>query len=303
MLVTTAIGRRDRPELPPGRVVDLPGRGEMFVRDVGGPAGAPTVLLLHGWSSTADLNWHPYFELLAEHFRVLAIDQRGHGRGIRGEQPFRLDDCADDAAALADLLGIDRLVVVGYSMGGAVAQLLWRRRPDLVDGLVFCSTSAAFRSTARIRMLLRAAAGASAVGATGPLRLVAGSALGAVVRWNGIRNNDVSWGVEQIARHDWGQLVEAGHQIGRYDARSWVGSITVPTSVIVTTRDEVVAGRHQLALARSVPGASVRRIDGGHHHCVTDPDEFSSVLIPACREVAAREPLGPMSPAGVAAVA
>src|SRR4249919_2728736 len=95
------------PPLPPGRSVELPDRGTTFVREVAGPAGAPTVVLLHGWTATADLNWFPSFGPLAEHVRVVALDHRGHGRGIRSNR-FRLADCADDAVALADVLGIDR---------------------------------------------------------------------------------------------------------------------------------------------------------------------------------------------------
>lgn len=287
MLVTTAIGRRDEPTLPVGRVVELPDRGSMFVRESPGPAGAPVILLLHGWSATADLNWHPYFEPLSRHFRVIAIDQRGHGRGIRPAEAFRLEDCADDAAALADAFGIERLIVVGYSMGGPVAQLLWKRHRRLVDGLVFCSTSATFRCNARLRMLFRAAAGMSAVRVAGPMSTVANSALSAVSKWNGLRG-EMTWGVEQLARHDWSQLVEAGRQIGRYDARPWIGSISVPTSVIATLDDEVIPTRNQLSLAHSIPNATLRHFPGGHHQCVTDPDRFASVLLPACREVAAR---------------
>jgi len=55
------------------------------------------------------------------------MDHRGHGRGIRSAKPFRLADCADDVAALADRLGIETFIPVGYSMGGTVAQLMWRR--------------------------------------------------------------------------------------------------------------------------------------------------------------------------------
>ena len=51
-------------------------------------------------------------------------------------QPFRLEDCADDIAALLAALGVDRCIAVGYSMGGPIAQLLWQRHPHLVDGLV-----------------------------------------------------------------------------------------------------------------------------------------------------------------------
>ena len=83
-----------------GRRIELPGRGTTFVREVPGPPGAPTVLLLHGWIASGGLNWFTTFEPLGEHFRVLAIDHRGHGRGIRSWRRFTLADCADDAADL-----------------------------------------------------------------------------------------------------------------------------------------------------------------------------------------------------------
>jgi 3-oxoadipate enol-lactonase len=252
------------------------------------------VILLHGWSATADLNWHPYFDTLAMHFRVIALDHRGHGRGIRHESPFLLEDCADDVAALARVLGVDRPIVVGYSMGGAIAQLLWRRHPDLVGGLVFCSTSAAFGSTARLRLLFRAAGGVSAVRASGTVSTVANSAIGVVARWNGLRR-ETTWGIDELARHDWGKLVEAGHQLGRYDARSWIDTISVPTTVIATMNDEVVATRHQISLAQSIPDATLRHLPGGHHRCVTHPERFSSMLVGACREVAARSSVSGVS--------
>jgi len=80
------------PPLPPGRVVNLPGRGEVFVRDSGGPPALPAVLLLHGWTASADLNFFPVYDRLAEAYRVIAPDARGYGRGMRPAEPFTLED-------------------------------------------------------------------------------------------------------------------------------------------------------------------------------------------------------------------
>ena len=74
---------------------------------------------------------------------MVALDHRGHGKGLRTWW-FRLEDCADDAVAVAAALGIDRFVAVGYSMGGPVAKLAWRRHPDRVAGLVLCATAYRF---------------------------------------------------------------------------------------------------------------------------------------------------------------
>ena len=122
--------------LPPGRRILLPGRGTTFMREVAGPPGAPTLMLLHGWIASGGLNWFQAFEPLSRHFRVIAPDLRGHGRGIRSWRHFRLTDCADDVAALVDRLDCGPVIAVGYSMGGPVAQLLWRRHAHLVSGHV-----------------------------------------------------------------------------------------------------------------------------------------------------------------------
>jgi len=142
--------------IPPGRRLSLRGRGTTFVREVEGPPGAPTVLLHHGWGATGGLNWFPVFEPLAERFRVVTPDLRGHGRGLRSRRVFRLADCADDSAATLLELDAAPAIVVGYSMGGPISQLLWRRDRDLVRGLVLCATSAGFFPGTRERMVVEA---------------------------------------------------------------------------------------------------------------------------------------------------
>lgn len=68
---------------------------------------------------TAELDWGKVMTPLARHFRVIALDLGGHGDGTSTGPLFRLEDCADDVAALAGTLGIGRFVAVGYSMGGS----------------------------------------------------------------------------------------------------------------------------------------------------------------------------------------
>ena len=78
----------------------IEGRGELFVRLHRHPdPAAPTVLLLHGWTASSDLQFFTAYEALAERCTFVGIDHRGHGRGLRSPDAFTLEDAADDAAA------------------------------------------------------------------------------------------------------------------------------------------------------------------------------------------------------------
>ena len=134
-------------EMLPARTVVVPHRGEFFLRDSGETdPRRPTVMLLHGWIVTADLNWHGAYDALVDAgYRVLAIDHRGHGRGLRAMSRFRLADCAADAAAILRQLEAAPAIVVGYSMGGVIAQLMARDHPDVIRGLVLSATCQHFQ--------------------------------------------------------------------------------------------------------------------------------------------------------------
>ena len=223
------------PPIPLGRRVELPGRGITFVREVTGPPGAPTVVLLHGLIASAGLNWFQVFEPLGRHFRVVAPDLRGHGRGLRSWRRFRLADCADDVAALLDVLGIESAIIVGYSMGGPVAQLLWKQHPHKVDGLVMCATGIRFVPGVRERLIfvtaMAAAAGSTRAGQVLtqlPVDFVRSRVPLAVrARPASFRR----WAGAELRRHNPRLVMEAANALGNYDARSWINKVDVPTGV------------------------------------------------------------------------
>ncbi len=275
------------PPLPPGRLIELPGRGTTFVREVVGPPGAPTVVLLHGWTVTADLNWFSSFAPLGRRFHVLALDHRGHGQGIRAKRPFRLEDCADDVAALLEVLGRNRAIVAGYSMGGPIAQLVWRQHPELVQGMVLCATARSFAGSREERIATMGMGGLAAAARVTPQQARRWLSDQFVERRREAKGYE-SWAVEQIQLHDWTAMLEAGQAIGRFSSRQWISSVDVPTAVVVTMRDTVVPVRRQVRLFEAIPGAVAYRIDGDHGVCANEPERFVPTFVAACTSVAER---------------
>jgi 3-oxoadipate enol-lactonase len=248
------------------------------------------LVLLHGWTSSAALNYFRCFEVLSREFRVVALDHRGHGRGIRSRRPFRLEDCADDAAALAGALGTGPVTVVGYSMGGPVAQLLWRRHPETVRGLVLCATATRFappRTYPTPVDLIGSGAAFALAGVPAPVRS-RGYEMLVRNRLNGTGVAD--WAVVEWQRHDPAALLQAGMALSRFDSSGWIGEIDVPTSVIITELDLTVPPTRQRQLASAIPGAVTYRVAGGHRACADQPDLFVPTLVRAC-QVATRQPV------------
>lgn len=274
------------PALPPGQVVNLPGRGEVFARDSGGPPGAATVLLLHGWTASADLNFFQAYTALAESYRVIALDLRGHGRGMRSVEPFTLEDCADDAAALLSLLGASRVIAVGYSMGGPVALLLARRHPGLVAALVMQATALEWRHTARERMVWRMLS----VFELG-LRLGTGAGLAERILRQTVEDQPElgayrPWLAAEFRRGLARELADAGRALSRYDASPWAAQLGLPAVVLVTTRDRLVRPAKQQQLAEALR-AQVIEIDGDHDLPLVNGADYARLTRLAVDTVAA----------------
>jgi pimeloyl-ACP methyl ester carboxylesterase len=269
--------------LPFGRRLELARRGTTFVREVPGPPGATTVVLLHGWMASAGLNWFQVFEPLSEHFNVVAPDLRGHGRGLRTQRIFRLADCADDCAQTIVELGCGPVIVVGYSMGGPVAQLLWRRHRDLVSGMVLCATTAGFVP----HPMTRRAYQATMLAATAMARVAWAAHVVPPLPMVKLRTQGMpGWAAAEMRRHDYRMIIEAGHSISTYHAGRWIGNVDVPTAVVCTTEDRGVSPALQLATAEAIPRATVHTVADGHLACARPT--FAEPLLGACYDVAER---------------
>jgi 3-oxoadipate enol-lactonase len=247
------------------------------------------VLLLHGWLVSGDLNWHAAYRPLHEAgYRVLALDHRGHGRGLRPLVPFRLADCAADAAALLRTLGLGPATVVGYSMGGTIAQLMARDHRDVVSGLVLSGTCQHFQDPETQRVWKWMGAAGVAMGVA-PQRFFS-----AGLRRQGLRQNGHSaWLLAELKRHNPKDTAEAGRELGRFDSRPWLSSIRVPASIVLTSRDSAVSPAKQRELANAL-GARVFEVPLDHLQLTSRPDEYNAALVEAIAAVAPqRAPIAP----------
>ena len=114
------------------------GRLDFHIVEWGDPRRSP-VLLLHGRSANA-LDWQRLAARLADHYRVVAFDQRGHGLSDRpGRYTQRL--LTDDVAGVAEATALDTFALIGHSMGGGVAWAFAARHPDRLRCLVLLEAS------------------------------------------------------------------------------------------------------------------------------------------------------------------
>ena len=109
--------------------------------ELAGKDDGPVVVLSHSLGSSMVM-WDPQIDALGTHFRALRYDTRGHGGSEAPEGPYALELLGEDAIALLDALGIDRVHWVGLSMGGMIGQCLALHFADRLQSLILCDTAA-----------------------------------------------------------------------------------------------------------------------------------------------------------------
>lgn len=271
--------------LPPWHRIDL-ADGDRVVARVA--PGAVPILLLHGWAITADVNFCHVMQPLADEYGVVAMDMRGHGRGLPLERDARFDiaQCADDAAAVLDALGIDRVVVCGYSLGGPVGLEFARRHRDRVAGLVFQATAMSFDSVAdRVgRVLFRGlrplAVHGRGIGRSAPVayfRHVRARSPQNTAWWPWLRSELVLCHPRVIV-----DVILAEYA---FDFRPHLETVAgLPVSVVITARDGAVPPDDQRELA-ALLDARVFELDAAHDVFLTEPDIYLAATIAAIEHV------------------
>jgi len=280
-------GRLAEPELPRGEYVDLPGRGTTFVRLVDGPVGSVPVVLLHGWSWTADLNFASLFGPLGAHHPVIAPDVRLHGRGLRVPGDFRATDATDDVIALLDALEVESALFCGYSMGGVLTVDAALRHPERVAGMIVQSAAACYTTTKRERAMwgaLRALMPAARRGA-GPdvsARYLAGALPGnddLAARWDWVR--------QELRRTSLIEMLTVAAEVARADLRPALATPpTMPGEFLLTTADRICPPAAQRALADRL-AVPVVEVDTDHELPISHPDRYADITLNAVSRVTA----------------
>jgi 3-oxoadipate enol-lactonase len=238
-----------------------------------GPEGGPPLLLLGSLGSTVAM-WDRQLPVLAERFRVVRADHRGHGGSPVPPGPYALDDLVADVVLLLDALEISRASVVGLSLGGMVAMRLASLHPERVDRLALLCTSAGFGDpeswTTR----------AAQVRAHG----IASLADAVISRWftpdfarrepaaiDGIRQS-----LRDTSAEGYAGCCEA---IGQLDLHQDLSRITAPTLVLAGAEDPSTTPAVLQVIADGIPGARLAVVPGAHLANVESASEVNAVLV------------------------
>lgn len=241
---------------------------------VDGPDGATAVLLLN--SIACDLSmWDPHVERLADRFRVIRYDARGHGRSGVSPVPFGLDDLGRDALAVMDGCGVERAHVVGISLGGLVALWLAIHHPGRVARLVAVATAARIGTPEgwreRAGVVTR-----EGTGAVVDLQLsrfftpTFRAARPEVVE-------RVARGIASMSPEGYADMCLA---LAGADLRDGVDRITAPTLIVVGREDVATPVEEAEWLRDRISGSRLLVLEGAGHLCTLEqPEAFTDSLL------------------------
>jgi 3-oxoadipate enol-lactonase len=226
---------------------------------VEGPADAPVLLLSNSLGSDLAM-WHPQVPALAERFRVVRYDTRGHGRSPSVAGDATIDDLSDDVVALLDRLGVAAAHVAGLSIGGMTGLRLAVREPQRVLSLaVLCSS--AFTGNPQAWRDRAHTARTEGTGVLAPT---------VVSRW--LTPGYAAAHPELVAQLE--AMVRAADDegyagccaaIAAMDQRADLAGITAPTLVVSGADDPALPPEHQQVIADGVPGARLLSLRPAAH--------------------------------------
>jgi 3-oxoadipate enol-lactonase len=255
----------------PARRIEI---GGLAMNCVTAGAGRP-IVFIHGlgWDHTL---WGRQIERLRGRYRVIAADTRGHGETDKPEGPYTIEQFVADWASLLDKLAVSSALIVGFSLGGMIAQRLALLRPDLVGSLVLVSTTCRVPAVGREQMNERLAA-MKASGARAAAEVAAKSVFSAAWRSEhpGQLDDFIAWRAGQ----DQAALREVMRAVANFDTAAELCNIKVQTLVVTALGDKLMPPQAQASLAQLVAGAQQVHIhDAGHMVSIEKAHQFDAAL-------------------------
>lgn len=264
---------QEHPLRLPGRTVFV-GDREFFVRETG-PSDAPALLLIHGWGDNGVVMFHRMIPDLAHHRHVIVIDNRNTGKSDDIRRTYTIAEAADDLAHVLAILGVSQVDVLGFSMGGMIAQELVRRHPGLARRLILTATAASAprKGTMEARLLH----GLSLVARAGER----------ISRWEhawvrtkylvsvgAVAPEHEEWYWTAHMSNDTEMYWNAGFAIAGYDGRDLARKLDLPTLVIITTEDQLMPPDAQYELASLLPAPQVVELVARHEATMTHWERY-----------------------------
>jgi 3-oxoadipate enol-lactonase len=239
-----------------------------------GPADAPAIVLVGSLGSDLRM-WDAQVGPLAERFRVVRFDTRGHGASPVPPGPYSLADLGKDVLALLDRVGIASASICGVSLGGVIAMWCAIHAPERLDRLVVCFSSAWFGpSEAWLeRAALVRAKGTAAV------------ADAVVARWltdstKRARPELVERLRAMIAATPAEGYAACCEALAATDLRGRLGAIAAPTLAVSGSEDPATPPEHGRAIAAAIPGARFVEIPAAAHlGNIERPEQFNEALL------------------------
>jgi 3-oxoadipate enol-lactonase len=232
------------------------------------------VVLLSNSLGTALAMWDPQVPALAERYRVLRYDSRGHGRSDAPAGPYDIARLGRDAVALLDGLGIERAAFCGLSKGGMVGQWLGVNAASRIDRLILASTSAHIGAP-EVWAQRIATVRAQGIAAIVP---------GVIDRWftQAFRERSPST-VESVAAMlratDPEGYVACCAAVRDMDQRDAIAAIRAPTLVLYGRHDLVTPLEHAQAIAERIEGAALVELDAAHLANIEAESAFTAAVL------------------------
>ncbi|MDD7968591.1 3-oxoadipate enol-lactonase [Actinomycetospora lemnae] len=238
-----------------------------------GPADAPPLVLLCSLGSTVDM-WAPQRRELADEFRLISVDTRGHGGSPVPDGPYRVEELARDVLETLDDLGVERASFAGVSLGGAIAQWVGLYAPERASSLAMLCTAARFPNADTFRQRAQTAR------ADG----VASIADAVVARWftddyADAEPDTVARMRDMIAATPAEGYASCCEAVADWDVVDELGGISAPTLVVSGVEDPATPPEHQQILADGIPDARLESVtDAAHLASFQRPDVVTPLL-------------------------